>query len=219
MKQIKQIIGILLGTICVGLGVALFKLSGFGQDSLSAMIFSLMYLFDIEKIDYSVYYIGVNILFLIGMIFFLRKKIHIGTIINLLLTGVCASLFLKLFDWLNLEQGVWAIRLLYSILGLIIISFGIALYGSANLGIAPYDGLPIILNRFFPKLTYASARIIVDLCCTLVAFIIGVCILQKTDIIHINTILTFIVTGPLISFFSKKINQYIYRFDQEAFLS
>lgn len=217
MKKIKQIIGILLGTMCVGLGVALFKLSAFGQDSLSAMVFSLMYLFDIDGVDYSVYYIVVNVLFLIGMIIFLRNKIHVGTIINLLLTGVCASLFLRLFLWLNLENGNWLIRLLYSIFGLIIISFGIALYGSANLGIAPYDGLPMILNRLFPKMSYALARIVIDLCCTLIAFVIGVCILRKNDIIHMNTILTFIVMGPLISFFSKKMNQYVYHFNQEVF--
>lgn len=217
MKQLKQMTGVLLGTMCVGLGVALFKLSQFGQDSLSAMVFSLMYWFDIEGIDYSVYYIGVNVLFLVGMVFFLRNKIHIGTIINVLLTGVCASLFLQLFEWLNWQNGNWPIRLLESLFGLVIISFGIALYGSANLGIAPYDGLPMICNRLCPKLSYAMSRIMVDLCCTIIAFVIGVCILHKTDIIHINTIFTFIAMGPLIAFFSKKINQYIYKWDQEVF--
>ena len=42
--KLLEIIGIFIGTMFVGLGVALYKLSSVGQDSLSAMVFSIMYL-------------------------------------------------------------------------------------------------------------------------------------------------------------------------------
>lgn len=74
-------------------------------------------------------------------------------------------------------------KIVYGLLGLIIASFGIALYGGARVGIAPYDSLPLILKLRFKKISYRFARIIIDLLCTIIALIIGVLILKRSDII------------------------------------
>ena len=50
-----------------------------------------------------------------------------------------------------------------------------------------------------------------------VALIIGVIILRRSDIINVNTVITFITIGPLISFFSKIINKYIYKNETTTF--
>ena len=47
--------------------------------------------------------------------------------------------------------------------------------------------------------------------------IIGVIILRRSDIINVNTVITFITIGPLISFFSKIINKYIYKNETTTF--
>ena len=47
MSYLKRIIYVLLGTFCLGLGVAFIKLSGLGQDALSALVFSIHYLIDL----------------------------------------------------------------------------------------------------------------------------------------------------------------------------
>ena len=106
---------------------------------------------------------------------------------------------------------------MYSVLGIITVSFGIALYGSANLGVAPYDAMPMVINKYCPKIAYKYARIICDLSCLVVALIIGVIILRRSDIINVNTVITFITIGPLISFFSKIINKYIYKNETTTF--
>lgn len=217
MKNIIKILGIFIGTMFVGLGVSLYKLSSLGQDSLSGMILSIQYLINIEKISYTVCYIVINSLFLIMMILFARNKINVGSIINLLLTGTFCDIFMHIFGTFNMLNPNLFLRIIYGILGLIIISFGIALYGGANLGIAPYDSLPLIVNKYCPKLKYKYARMLIDLSCTVVALIIGVIILKRNDIININTILTFIVMGPLISIFSKLINRFIYHNESVTF--
>ena len=210
MKYVIKVVGILIGTMLMGLGVAFYKLSSLGQDSLSGMVMSIQYLINNEKINYTICYIAINLIFFILMLCILRDKIHIGTIINLLLTGTFCDCFMLLFKVCHMLNPNIYLKIVYSILGLVIISFGIALYGEANLGIAPYDSLPLILCRCFPKVRYPYARIMIDLCCTIVACIIGVGILKRRDIVHVNTILTFIAMGPLISIFSKIINQNIY---------
>ncbi len=217
MKNVIKILGIFIGTMFVGLGVALYKLSSLGQDSLSGMILSIQYLINVEKISYTVCYIVINSLFLIMMILFARDKINVGSIINLLLTGTFCDIFMHIFGTFNMLNPNLFLRIIYGILGLIIVSFGIALYGGANLGIAPYDSLPLIVNKYCPKLRYKYARIVIDLSCTVVALIIGVIILKRNDIININTILTFIVMGPLISIFSKLINRFIYHNESVTF--
>lgn len=217
MKNVIKILGIFIGTMFVGLGVSLYKLSSLGQDSLSGMILSIKYLINVEKISYTVCYIVINSLFLIMMILFARDKINVGSIINLLLTGTFCDIFMHIFGTFNMLNPNLFLRIIYGILGLIIVSFGIALYGGANLGIAPYDSLPLIVNKYCPKLRYKYARIVIDLSCTVVALIIGVIILKRNDIININTILTFIVMGPLISIFSKLINRFIYHNESVTF--
>ena len=216
MKICKKITGVLLGTILLGLGVSFYKLSSLGQDSLSAMVYSVMYLVNNEHLPYMFWYILINFLFLIAMLFTLRKKINIGTIINFLLTGVFCDLFVRLFLICNLDSNLWFIKGLYGILGLIIISMGIALYAGANLGVAPYDSMPLALGKLCPKISYKYTRIIVDLLCTLIALIIGVFILRRSDIIGFNTILTFIFMGPLITLFSKFFSKYFYQ-EEQAF--
>ena len=52
MKLLKKIIGVFIGIIILGIGVALNKAAALGQDPLAAFIFSFVYLFD-EKLPYS----------------------------------------------------------------------------------------------------------------------------------------------------------------------
>ena len=209
MNYVKKIIGVLLGTMFLGMGVAFYKISQFGQDGVSAMVMSFVYLFKLGETNYgyTVCYLAINCIFLVIMILTLKDKINVGSIINLLLTGVCSNLFIYLFEVLSFNNNAIALRILYSVLGIITVSFGIALYGSANLGVAPYDAMPMVINKYCPKIAYKYARIICDLSCLVVALIIGVIILRRSDIINVNTVITFITIGPLISFFSKIINK------------
>ena len=217
MRSFKKISGIIFGTIFLGLGVSLYKLSSLGQDPLSAMVFSIMYLINNEYLGYMFFYLVINLIFFLLMLIFLRKEIHIGTIINLLLTGFFSDLFLKLFLYLNMDTSYLIFKIVYGLLGLIIASFGIALYGGARVGIAPYDSLPLILKLRFKKISYRFARIIIDLLCTIIALIIGVLILKRSDIFNFNTILTFLAMGPIISFFGKIIGKYIYKKEEQPF--
>lgn len=219
MNYIKKIIGVLIGTMFLGMGVAFYKVSQFGQDTVSAMVMSFVYLFNLGETNYgyTICYLSINCIFLVVMLFTLKDKINVGSILNLLLTGVCSNVFIFLFNVLSFDTNLIALRILYSVLGIVLVSFGIALYGSANLGIAPYDAMPMVITKYCSKIKYKYARIICDLFCLVVAFIFGVIILKRSDIININTLITFITIGPLISLFSNIINKLIYKNDNISF--
>ena len=116
MNYVKKIIGVLLGTMFLGMGVAFYKISQFGQDGVSAMVMSFVYLFKLGETNYgyTVCYLAINCIFLVIMILTLKDKINVGSIINLLLTGVCSNLFIYLFEVLSFNNNAIALRILLS---------------------------------------------------------------------------------------------------------
>lgn len=215
-KIIYKVLIVLLGTMFIGLGAALQKISKMGQDPLSAMSFSLVYLIDIEWISYSVCYIIVNLVFFIIMFFMLRKSINIGTLINFILTGVFCDLYLALFSILKIDLNNIVIQVIVGLLGIISVGFGVALYIGTNMGIAPFDAMPIIISKKVSKLKFKYAKILVDLCCIIIALVVGMLILKRTDIISINTILSLLILGPTISFFNKILLSTIYKNEKKV---
>ena len=62
MTLFKKIIGVLIGTMILGLGVAFFEVSSLGYDGLSCLVVAIQKLINTS---YSLAYLLVNLLFLI----------------------------------------------------------------------------------------------------------------------------------------------------------
>lgn len=216
MKLFKRILGVFLGTALIGLGVAICKIASLGQDPVSAFTFSLVYLAE-ERLPYMVWYTLINLVLLIFMCIFLRNKINIGTFISLLFTGLFCDLFWMIYSFFNVGEIYLVLRFVLAITGMLVISLGIAIYGSANLGLAPLDAIPIIISNKFNKIKYKYARIIIELIFVLTAFLLGNIILERTDIIGINTVITFIFSGPVISLFSNIVDKHILKKEKLTF--
>ena len=219
MTIIKKIIGVFVGTIILGLGIALFEVSSLGFDGLSCLVVSVQKLINTS---YSIAYLLTNLLFFIIMIIFLRKQIGIGTVINYLLTGVFSDLFMYLFKIINLTHSeLLLINILYGLLGILFLALGIAIYANANLGVTPYDAMPLILTKylkFFNKpIKYHIAKKIIDGLCILVGVVVGIVYLKQNYIFGINTVLALILVGYIVSFSSNFINKYIYQMESDTF--
>lgn len=215
--MVKRIIFMIIGIALLGIGTAFFKLSSFGHDTVGALVFSFVYLFDKEFITYFVCYVGFNLIILIPMIIFSKDKIGIATVAGILLVGFACDLVLYIFSACGVETIPLWLRIVFIPLSLFTISVGIALYMEADLGVCPYDELPFIIQKIFPKIRFQWIKIGLDFTTALIAFVVGVLILKRTDIININTIISFICFGPLIAFVSKFINKYIYKKDTNRF--
>ncbi len=219
MKLFYKIIGVFIGTMIMGFGVAMFDLSSLGFDALSALVISLQ---NLIHVTYSLAYILLNLIFLIFMIIFLRNQIGIGTIINYLFTGIFCDIFMFIFKLVNLNHShLLIINIIYGLIGVLLLALGIAIYANANLGLTPYDSIPIIITKYvrlFNKpIKFHFARKIIDGVCLSLALVIGILILKQTNIIGINTIIPLIVIGYLVSFFSKIVNKYIYKTKNDMF--
>ena len=90
----KYVIVMLIGNVILGLGIAIFKLSGLGNDPFSGMVMALS---DRIGIDYPIFLIIVNMIIFVVEIIFGRKMIGLGTFVNALLLGYVVSFFIILF--------------------------------------------------------------------------------------------------------------------------
>ena len=80
----KYVVVMLIGNIILGLGIAIFKLSGLGNDPFSGMVMALA---ECVGIEYARFLILLNLGFFVIEIIWGRKLIGLGTIINALFLG------------------------------------------------------------------------------------------------------------------------------------
>lgn len=193
---LRRIIGIIAGNLILGIGIAVFRVSMLGNDPYSAM---LMAGADKLPIAYSTLILIVNALIFLVEISWGRHLIGLGTFVNWFLLGYVASFFIKVLDVLQISQRGMPVRLLTVAVGVCIVSLGVSLYQTADLGIAPYDSLSMIISGHCP-LPYFWCRLGTDVICTAICFALG-------GIVNIGTAVCAFGLGPFIHFFDRTVSE------------
>lgn len=192
----RRIAGMVLGNFILGIGIAVFRTSLLGNDPYSAM---LMAGADRLPIAYSTLMLIVNAVVFIAEILWGRHFIGIGTFVNWFLLGYVASFFIDVFAVFQIPERGIVIRLLTVAVGVLVVSLGVSLYQSADLGIAPYDSLSIIISEHCP-LPYFWCRLGTDVVCTAVCFVLG-------GIVNVGTAVCAFGLGPFIHFFDRAVSR------------
>lgn len=192
-KQLRFIV-MLAGIGIMGLGVALFKLSLMGNDPHTALMIAIG---NQLGIDFSIVLLAANCLWFFLEWRFGRELIGTGTFINWFFVGSLASLYEKaVLSFWDGPTGIGA-RLCLMLAGVLVLSFSCALYQTADMGVAPYDALSIILSRKSSQ-SYFRCRMLTDSLCVLAAFLLG-------GLLGPGTLICAIGLGPFISFFSENV--------------
>lgn len=197
----KRLVIMFIGNVVLGIGVSIFKLSGWGNDPFSGMIMALS---DQVGIQYGTFLILFNLpLFLIEY-FFGKKLIGIGTLINMFLVGYFVSFFYHIWvNYIGVPELVWQ-KLITVCLGVIVCSLGVSLYQTPNVGVAPYDSLSLILKDRFPKIPYFWLRMSNDGFCAVVCYLTG-------GIVGLGTLVSAFGLGPIIHFFNVNFTEKLLR--------
>lgn len=197
---VKRVIWVILGVCFIGLGSALLRISGMGQDPFGCMNLGVS---GVLRMDFGTYQLAVNVVLLIPMLIWMRKGLGIGTIVNMIGVGYVSDFGVYIFAGLGitaegLAGRLW-MQLLFMVLAVAVLCLGIALYMECDLGIAPYDALGEIIPLWTKgKIKFFAARVITDVICVAIGFVSG-------SVIGIATVITAFFTGPLVSFFRKKV--------------
>ena len=135
-----------------------------------------------------------------------RSYIGLGTIINLFLLGYIVQFGTWVLDTifgvgivLTLPQ-----QLVIMAAALIILTFGLAMYQVAELGVAPYDFVALGLAEKLP-VPYSVLRGGTDaVCVTVILVAVGTGFVGWNEShLGIGTVITAFFLGPLVAYFSK----------------
>lgn len=204
--SLRRIIGMIIGVIIISLGIAIFKESHLGNDSISALNLRIA---ELRGVSFGVQNMTINVVFLMIEFIFGRKYIGLGTLVNGIGVGYIVTFFSGyLTRWFGTLQSL-PVQLLFVVLGVLVTSLGASLYQTADLGIAPYDYLSLGLRDYTP-FPYFGCRIFTDALCALLAFLLG-------GLVGIGTLVCAFCLGPFISFYNKAVSEKVLRYSPGGF--
>ena len=197
----RRIVGMVVGIVIIGLGIALFKQSHLGNDSISALN---MRLAELLGISLGIQNLCTNILFFLLEFWFGRKYIGLGTFVN----GICIGYIVTAFyDPIHAHFGdapSLAVQLAWVIAAVLVTALGASLYQTADLGIAPYDYLSLGLRDYTPC-PYFGCRIFTDALSALLCWLLG-------GLVGLGTLICAFCLGPFIQFFDRTFSQKVLQY-------
>lgn len=103
-------------------------------------------------------------------IFFLKEKMGLGTILNMLLIGV----FIDIIIWFNFipKMSSYYTGVPFLILGIYIIAFGSYYYMRSGFGAGPRDSLMVAINRH-SSFSIGTARVIIEGLVIFLGYLLG----------------------------------------------
>lgn len=195
----RRFLVMLTGNIFLGLGIGIFKLSGLGNDPYSGMVMALA---ERSGIVYANFLVLFNVgLFILEAVFG-REFIGAGTFVNACLLGYIVTFFYDvLLGVFGAPSFLWQ-RVFIVCIGVIVTSLGVSLYQTADVGIAPWDSISLIMTKRWPNIPYFWHRMSNDALASLVCFLAG-------GIVGLGTLVSAFGLGPVVHFitehFSKKL--------------
>jgi len=131
------------GVLVAGFSVGMFNFSNFGMDPFQVFAHGV---WKHMPIGYGTFYTILNLIMLIFIFMIDRHKIGLATVINIFLLGYVVE-FSSLFFNTQIPNPTFGIRILFLIVGIIILSFGSSLYFIGELGVSTYDAVALILSE------------------------------------------------------------------------
>ncbi|MCH4889929.1 hypothetical protein EZV73_20280 [Acidaminobacter sp. JC074] len=182
----RKIIVMLLGLTLLALGISFIIQSNFGADPVTVMFTGVANLLNVTIGRAS----QIIMVCLIVIVYFVDKsKLGFATVSHAVLVGFLMDFFMTF----SLPQGI-----ISNVLGVTIMSAGLAMYITAELGAGALDCVTMILvNK--SKLEFKYVRIGLD-----VVFVAIGLVLDAT--IGYGSMIAVVITGPLIQMFLKQFN-------------
>ncbi|MDO4903060.1 MAG: hypothetical protein Q3959_02240 [Limosilactobacillus sp.] len=192
LRTLMSFVGIAL----VSLGAALLRGGKVGLDPFTAVNTGMS---EHLKLSLGVYQLSVNLVIFIFVLLLDRKKIGIGTVLNMVLVGFEIQWFSALYTSIFGTRLNAIIIFSNLVIGLLFFTLGSSMYMGAELGVAPYDAIaPILSNRFHTQ--YRTIRIAQDILFMIAAYF-------AAGPVGIGTVIVAFFTGPLITFWDLHVSQ------------
>ena len=192
-KKTKRIFMTVAGVTICGFSVGMFNFSDFGMDPFQVFAHGLWAL---TPLGFGTFYMIINCIMLLVIFMIDKKKIGLGTLINIFLLGYVVEFSSWIYSELFPNPSLF-VKIIFLLLGIVIICFGSSLYFVGNLGVSTYDAIALYISEHgVAKFQYC--RIGTDIICVIIGFLFGATV-------GVGTLITAFFMGPIIAFFKKHI--------------
>lgn len=202
VRSCMMLIGILFIAVCVGS----YRLSGFGVDAFTCMNLGIS---GAIEMSFGTWQLIMNAAILILVFFTVRHCIGAGTIVNMVFVGYGADFICWIADDVLKIQMTLPLRIGALAVGCIFAGLGVAFYMAAEMGIAPYDSVALILQKATRnRVPFQYARVISDVTCVIIGVVF--CLSAGDNlwmIVGIGTLCNAFLNGPLIQFFKTHVSE------------
>lgn len=192
-EKMRRILMTICGVSVCGFSVGMFDFSDFGMDPFQVFAHGVWMK---TPLDFGNLYVIVNAIMLIAVFFLDKKKIGLGTLINLFLLGYIADFSSGLFKSM-ISSPTIVIRAIILVVAVIIMCIGSSLYFTAALGVSTYDAVALMMSEK-KKWKFQYCRVGCDLVCVIIGFVLGATV-------GVGTLFTAFFMGPFIAFFNRTI--------------
>ncbi|MFR1905693.1 MAG: YczE/YyaS/YitT family protein [Clostridium neonatale] len=201
----KRIILFFLGMSIIQLGVALFLKTNIGSDPFTVFTQGLsMALNKTGLKDFSLVQMlagksevtpGIANMIILMVLFVIilfteKNRIKIGTLICVVGVGPIIDLGVNIISYFPVESYNYVIKMILLLAGCFIIAIGFSILSASNLGVAPNDIIPFIIQDK-TKIEYRWIRISLDAIFLIGGFLLG-------GKVGIGTIIAMLSQGPFI---------------------
>ncbi|MCI8665711.1 MAG: hypothetical protein HFG82_03460 [Dorea sp.] len=195
----KRCVMMITGILFIGICVGAFRLSAFGVDAFTCMNLGIS---GFIHMSFGNWQLIMNGAILVLVFFTIRHCIGAGTIVNMVGVGYMADFICWLFHEALKVEMVLPLRIVALVIGCLFAGLGVSFYMVAEMGIAPYDSVALIIEKWTQgKIPFQYARVVSDV--TVVIIGVVFCLLSGGElrlIIGIGTICNALFNGPLIQF-------------------
>jgi uncharacterized membrane protein YczE len=153
-------------------------------------------------LSYPVFQILFNLVAFVIQLIWGRELIGIGTVVNAFFLGYIVDFFFRLLLLLPIAPLVFWQSVIVVFIGVVICSFGLSLYQTSDVGVAPYDALSLITQKKLKKIPYFWHRMFDDALAALISFVA-----TGFTNIGLGSIVSAFGLGPFIQFFNKHFSE------------
>ena len=156
------------GVLTCGVSVGFFKRAAFGVDPFQTLMNGLSM---VIPVNFGLLYVIVNICLLMFSVCNDRKKIGIGTFINLFLLGYVIDFSEKTLRMLIPEAGLSA-RIVLLLIGIVVMCLSSSFFFTAALCVSTYDAISLIVSEKWKPAPFKYCRIASDLVCVVIGSVL-----------------------------------------------
>ncbi|MCI9477734.1 MAG: hypothetical protein HFI21_01855 [Lachnospiraceae bacterium] len=195
----KSILAAAFGVLLVGVGVAFNNCAGFGNDPVGIVYDGIRSISGMNQAQLGMASNAVNIVLLVFLFFVGRRYVSVGTFVYLLPYGFCVDFGNFLYGLHGASEDIW-VRVVFSVLGCVLLSLGVAIYITVDIGVDPFTGVVLVLRDVLKK-EYRYVKIGFDLTMVILGTLLG-------GRLGVVTVVTALAVGPVIQFFTRLLKKY-----------